>query len=107
MVHGPAVNSRLRNVVEYGPDPRGWAVFRRLSGMLQRAHTGRGATRVVDTQRRFTGLADVGQRMTGMAPLGKGRPVVPANSELSDERAAGVLDDGALRIFAERLRRGR
>lgn len=101
-----AINARLVPAVEYGPDPRGWGFFNRLSAVIQRGNAGREGTRVLDLQYRFTGLLDSPQQMTGMAPLGLAAPVVPSTSELGDERAAGPLNDMALRIFAERLRRG-
>lgn len=104
---GAAINSRIVPQVEYGPDPRGWRLFNRLSGVLQRGISGTEGTRVIDAQDTFTGTTASGQSFAGMAPLGQARPQVAATSQLSDERAAGALDDGALRIFAERLRRGR
>ena len=103
-----AINARRVSVVEYGPDPRGWGMFARLSGFLQRGHAGREGRRVIDTQESFSGaVATAPQSFSGMAPLGRARPLTADTAELSDERAAGALEDGALRIFAERLARGR
>lgn len=102
-----AINARVVPIVEYDPDPRGWGMFARLARVFQRGHTGHDGTRVLDLQQRFTGLLDSPQMMTGMAPLGSGLPVVKEGSVLADERAAGVLTDTSMRIFAERLRRGK
>lgn len=103
-----AINARRVSVVTYDVDPRGWAMFRRLSGVLQRGINGRDGTRVIDPHRSFTGtLAVAPQSMSGMAPLGAARPVAPASSELADHRSAGIIEGGAVRIFAERLRRGK
>lgn len=104
---GSAINSRLTTAVEYGPDPRGWGMFSRLSRVLQRGISGTTGTRVVDTQERFNGYTRSPQSFTGMAPLGLAAPIVKSTSVLSDERTAGALDDTALRIFAERLKRGK
>jgi len=102
-----AINARVVPVVQYDPDPRGFALFTRLARVFQRGHTGHDGTRVLDPQGRFTGLIDSPQMMTGMAPLGLARPVTKDTSVLSDERAAGVLNDAGLRIFAQRLTRGK
>ena len=103
-----AVNARRVSEVAYGPDPRGWRTFRRLSGVLQAGHTGRAGTRVIDPVSTFGGALDVApQGFSGMAPLGAAAPVAPASSTLGDQRAAGALTNGALSIFAERLRRGK
>lgn len=103
---GTAINAQRVTVVAYGPDPRQWGFFRRLSGVLQRAQMGREGTRVLDPVTTFHGTVDSGQRFTGLAPLGVAGPVVERTAELGDERSAGLFDDTATRIFAERLRRG-
>lgn len=104
----PAINARTRPVVDYGVDERGWSWFRRLSRALHGGISGSSSRTVIDTQRVFHGtIAAQPQEFTGMAPLGAVRPVVKAGSTISDERAAGVLDNGSMRIFAERLRRGK
>lgn len=102
-----AINTRVVPVVQYDPDPRGWRTFTRLARVFQRGHTGHDGTRVLDTQARFTGLIDSPQMMTGMAPLGNARTVTKDTSTLADERAAGVLNDTGLRIFGQRLTRGK
>lgn len=104
---GTAINARRVTVVEYGPDPRQWGFFRRLSGVLQRAQMGREGTRVLDPVVTFHGTVDSGQRFTGLAPLGASTAVVATTSDIGDERSAGLFDDTASRIFAERLRRGK
>lgn len=101
-----AINARVVPVVQYDPDPRGWSLFTRLARVFQRGHTGHDGTRVLDPQRRFNGLLDSPQMMTGMAPLGMARTVTKETSVLADERAAGVLEDTGMRIFAQRLSRG-
>ncbi len=102
-----ATNARLVPVVEYGTDPRGWAMFHALSGVLQRGISGREGTRVLERGAQWNGYAAPPQQFTGVAPLGNARPVVGRSSDLADERAAGPLNDLALSIFADRLRRGR
>lgn len=102
-----AINARVVPVVQYDPDPRGWRLFTRLARAFSGGHTGRDGTRVLDLQARFTGLVDSPQMMSGMAPLGLARPITKDTSVLADERAAGVLNDTGLRIFAERLTRGK
>lgn len=102
-----AVNARLVPIVEYGPDPRGLGMFRRLSAVLQRGHRGQDGTRVVERWGTWHGYAQAPQQFTGMAPLGNARPVTNRVSDLGDERST-QLSDAALAIFAERLkRRGR
>lgn len=104
---GSAVNARPTTIVEYGVDPRGLRLFRGLAGVLQRGIAGTDGTRVLERNAEWNGYAVAPQQFTGMAPLGNARPVVERSSELADERAAGALTDGALRIFADRLRRQR
>lgn len=101
-----AVNARLVPIVEYGPDPRGLGMFRRLSGVLQRGHRGQDGTRIVERWDEWHGYAAAPQQFTGMAPLGDARPVTARVSDLGDERSS-QLNDAALNIFANRLRRGR
>lgn len=101
-----AVNARLVPVVEYGADPRGLSMFRRLSAVLQRAHRGTEGTRVLPRWENFHGYALAPQQMTGMAPLGDARPVTSRQSTLADERSAQMAD-ATLAVLAERRRRGR
>lgn len=100
-----AANARVTRIVEYGVDPRGAGLFASLTGAASGVLAG--ALRVVDPQRRFNGIAANPQKFVGLAPLGLARPVVKANAVLSDERASALIDDPSLRIFAERLGRGR
>lgn len=101
-----AVNARLVPIVEYGPDPRGLGMFRRLSAVLQRGHRGQDGTRVLPRWGEWNGYAAAPQQFTGMAPLGVARPVTDRTSELGDERSS-QLNDSALSVFANRVRRGR
>lgn len=101
-----AANARVERVVTYDPDPRGGRLFARLTGAAARALNGRRA--VIETNATFHGALPVAlQSFAGMAPLGQVPPIHPASSEITQERAAGVLDSTHMRIFAERLRRGR
>lgn len=108
---GPA-NARTVPITEFAVDRRGWGMFARLAGVHQRGIDGTAGTRVLDPETasaggRYTGSTSaVVQRFLGVAPLGLARPVAPTTSTLPEERAAG-LADLPLRIFAERLARGR
>lgn len=101
-----AINSRVVPTVEYGVDPRGLGLFRRLSSVFQRAHRGTEGTRVLPRWETFNGYAAPVQQMTGVAHLGNSRPVTPLVSELGNERSS-QLNDAALQIFADRMRRAR
>ncbi|MFP5372394.1 MAG: hypothetical protein ACLGI3_16825 [Actinomycetes bacterium] len=102
---GQAANARLAQVVDYGPDPRGWAMFAALSGHHNRTLNSQRA--VVASHPEHNGWMRPLQRMIGLAPLGMG--TAPArrgpNAEIGDERSS-ELDNPAMRIFAERLKRG-
>jgi hypothetical protein len=102
-----SINATVSPIVDYGPDPRGWRLFAALAGSHQRGISGVAGGRILDRQETFTGLADSPQRFSGMAPLGGGPAIVPAAAVLQEERASGPLNDMALRIFAQRLTRGR
>lgn len=103
-----AANAQLVQTVEYGIDRRGWGMFGRLSGVLQRAHTGRVGVRVVERGAAFTGYAQSPQRFTGVGQLlGGGRPVTLRTSQLVDERSTPAIDDPAMRVFSDRTRRRR
>ena len=100
-----AANSSVGAIVSYGPDPRGWRMFAALSGAHNRDLNAQRA--VVETHPEHKGWVRPLQRLAGLAPLGlgAGRPVAEKTSELGDERST-ELDNPALRIFAERLKRG-
>ena len=100
-----AANTSVGRIVDYSPDPRGWSMFAALAGAHNRVLNR--APAVVESYPEHHGPMAPRQRMVGLAPLGlgAGRPVTPAGSQLSDERS-DVLSNPALRIFAERLRRG-
>jgi hypothetical protein len=101
-----AANARIERVITYDPDPRGARMFYRLTGAVNRALNRQRA--VIDTTATFHGAIPVTvQSFAGMAPLGQVSAISPRNSEMTDERAAGVLDSPHMRVFAERLRRGR
>lgn len=103
-----AVNARIGQIVEYGPDRRpGVGIFAALNGRVGRELNGTRA--VVDpiSGSSFHGYTNTPQRFVGIAPLGVARPVTPTTSTLGDEREANPLNDGALRIFAQRLARRR
>lgn len=106
-VDGAAINAQLAPETVYGIDPRGWAWFRQITGLNARAMAG--ATRVIDPVATFNGdTGHAAQSFSGLAPLVGGvKPDARESSQMSDERAAGALTNGALAIFAERLRRGR
>jgi hypothetical protein len=102
-----AANARVVSTVEYTVQQRGWRSWFALASLQQRALAGRNSAPVMARHDgNFHGYAASPQRMTGLAPLAlSGRVVAKASSELVDERSAG-LDDPALRIFRERMRRG-
>ncbi len=100
-----AINARTATTLDFDPDPRGRSMFVRLSRIGGLTIAGRDARRTVDPTTRFTGTMRGRLPMTGVARLGSGRPVVDANAELPDERTGSVINDPALRIFAERLAR--
>jgi len=99
-----AINARTVPIVEYGIDPVGWRMFAGLSRVLQRATSAGEGLAAVRRGADFTGYTASPQSFRGMAPLGLSKPVVRANTEIGDERSA-LLDDTAMRIFAERLKR--
>ncbi|WP_154793301.1 hypothetical protein [Occultella kanbiaonis] len=104
-----AVNARVSAIVSYGLDRRGAGLFAALTGRTNGELNG--SRPVVDTARdggrTFHGTTATPQRFTGIAPLGIARPVAPTNGTMADELSASPLNDGALRIFAQRLARGR
>ena len=102
-----AVNSEIVPTVEYGPDPRGWAMFTSLAGIVQRGVAGRNGGRVLNTQGTFNGYGQSVQKFSGMAPLGQAIPLTRTTATLADARSASPLDNTALRIFAQRLTRGK
>lgn len=102
-----AVNSAVVPTVEYGPDPRGWGMFTALAGVIQRGVAGHNGGRVLNTQAAFNGYGQSVQKFSGMAPLGRGIPLTRTTATLADARSASPLDDTALRIFAQRLTRGK
>jgi hypothetical protein len=102
-----AVNSEIIPTVEYGPDPHGWSMFTSLAGIVQRGVAGRNGGRVLNSQAAFNGYGQSVQKFSGMAPLGHGIPLTRMTATLADARAASPLDDTALRIFAQRLTRGK
>lgn len=100
-----AANTSVGRIVDYSPDPRGWSMFAALTGAHNRILNR--APAVIEHYPEHHGAMRPRQRMTGLAPLalGSGRPVTARTSQLSDERS-DALDNPALRIFAERLKRG-
>lgn len=99
-----AVNAEPGRIVEYGIDPRGWSMFAALSGAHRRDLVAKPA--VIERNPEHNGYMRPLQRLVGLAPLGLGtaRPVAGGSSEIGDERSS-QLDNPALRIFAERLKR--
>lgn len=104
---GSAINAYPTRVVEYGVDPRGARLVAGLTGVLGRVLRGSEGTVVTRRSPEWNGYAAPPQQYTGMAPLGVGTVVTGRVSDLSDERAGGIMDNTALRIFAARLARGR
>lgn len=102
-----AINTSVQPIVDYGIDPRGVGMFRSIAADGRRAVAGRQGTRVLDPVRRFNGLAVTPQRFVGLAPLGASRTVTPRSARMDGEPSMPTFDDTALRIFAERLRRGK
>lgn len=105
------INADPVAVVLYGPDPRGWAMFARLSGMLQRGMNGTSGTVIVGEKsepgRAFYGYMPAAPRASavGLAPLGSARIIPPGDPDFVHARSDGILDDSAMRIFAQRLAR--
>ncbi|MBN9327808.1 MAG: hypothetical protein BGO38_07905 [Cellulomonas sp. 73-145] len=102
-----AVNQTTDPIATYHIDPRGWSFFARLSGFVQRSNAGTNGSHVYAAQPIFTGYAAPPQQYTGMAPLGLAAPVIDRTATLQDQKESSPLNDTALRIFAERLARGR
>lgn len=101
-----AANAQLAPVVEYSvTGDRGWRQFAALSGAHARDLNAQRA--VIETHPDHHGWTRPLQALRGLAPLalGAGRPAAGPSSEIGDERSSG-LDNPALRIFAERLKRG-
>jgi hypothetical protein len=103
MPRARAINARVVETVEYGPDPRGWALFASLNATAARVR--QAARRVLDPVERFHGFAIAPQGFAGGANLGSASPIAKDTSTLPDERAAGVLSSPAETIFAQRLAR--
>lgn len=100
-----APNATIGPVVDYGPEPRGWRMFARLTGRYGRAIAGREGTAVVEHVAMSHGPVRMApQVFTGGASLGRVPAVAPGNSEITDERSAGVLNATHMRAFANRLR---
>lgn len=99
-----AGNAHVSQIVDYGPDPRGWSMFAALSGAHNRTLNRQPA--VIERHPEHHGYMRPLQRLMGLAPLGMGTAKAAAgpNAEIGDERSS-ALDNPALRIFAERLRR--
>lgn len=101
-----AINAQPATITEYGLDPRGWGMFRSLSGVLHRGIAGTETPVVIDRVSQFGGWGHSPQRFAGLDGLsaGRQRPVTQSNSVLSAEKSA-TTEDAALRVFAERLGR--
>ena len=100
-----AINAVPSSVVDYGPDPRGWAMFSALSGAHNRDLNAQRA--VIDTsQSAGGGWHRPLQRMRGLAPLilGSGRAVTSKSSSIGDH-VSDPGENAAERILAERWRR--
>lgn len=103
-----APNAVVTQVVQYLPDPRGWRMFTSLSAVWQRGISGHTGVREVPRYADFQGaLPTTLQPFEGMAYAGRTDPVVAKSATMSQERSGGSLTDAGLRIFAQRLARGK
>jgi hypothetical protein len=108
---GAAANSRMRSVVEYTVDRRGWGMFSRLAGRAQMGIAGTETRRVIDRtapSNSWNGRIHASpQRFVGLANLSSAAiPRTDRVAELSDAKSAG-LETGAQRLFRERMARRR
>lgn len=109
---GPS-NEVIAQVVDFGPDPRGTAMFAALSTAQAAPMSGQdGQVYVGDRgapERSFNGtVANGPQAFTGAAALalyGTAQPVSPRNATFDTARAADALNDTPMRIFAARAAR--
>ena len=112
----PSINETVVPVGLFAPDPRGLGMFQALSGMQQRGLSGHIGT-VVWGEKKADGHAFNGtfkwspQHFAGLAPLSAGGArAIPdriAGGDFQQQLSDGPVNDSAMRIFAERLRRGR
>lgn len=102
-----AVNLTIEPVATYHTDPRGWALFRRLSAAIAGPLNGRTGQHVYPSPNDFHGYAPSPQRFAGAAQLGAARPVVARSSTFTAEKEQNPTNDVAERVFLERSRRGR
>lgn len=112
----PCINSTTVPVALFAPDPRGLAMFDALKNMHQRGLSGHIGT-VIWGEKKSDGHAFNGtmkwspQHFAGLAPLSSGGArAIPdriAGNDFQHQLSDGPVNDSAMRIFAERLRRSR
>ena len=109
------INQETAPVTDFGPDPRGTAMFAALNGVAQLGISGHDGLVYLGDQgspeRSFNG--DLGhslQHFTGAAALamyGAAKPISPTSGTFETAHAANALTDAPLRIFAARANRNR
>lgn len=103
MTGNPAPNAVLRPVVDYAPDPNGWAfangLQRRISATLN------GARKVVPRSGTWHGWTQDVQNFRGRAgsAVGSARPIAPRSSTMQDQTTGQTV---ASQIWSDRARRG-
>jgi hypothetical protein len=112
---GAAVNQQTQAYTDFGPDPRGTAMFAALNRDGQLGISGHDGLVYLGDQgapeRSFNG--DLGhdvQRFTGAAALalyGAAAPITVTSATFETAHAANALTDAPLRIFAARANRNR
>lgn len=110
---GATLNQVKPVVADFGPDPRGTAMFEGLSGIAQLGISGHDGLVYTGDQgapeKAFNG--DLGrdmQRFTGAAALalyGAAKPISPSSATFETAHAADALTNMPLRIFAARAAR--
>ncbi len=103
-----AANARMVTRVEYGIDPRGWALANALRARFQRGIAGTEGVRHLPTHATWHGYAQPLQHFAGLAGLagGSAAPVIERTTTLTDSRSVQLTDPG-LSVFADRMRRQR
>lgn len=112
---GGSINQVSPPATDFGPDPRGTAMFAALNGVLQLGISGHDGLVYTGDQgspeKSFNG--DLGrdmQRFTGAAALalyGTADPIAAKSATFETAHAANALTDAPLRIFAARAARNR
>lgn len=102
-----AVNEAPQTVATFYPDPRGAALFHRLTGAVHAPLVTAGAM-MPQGGAQFGGYAPAPQSYRGLADLGgirRGMPISQRSAQLAGERST-ALTSASLQVFAQRSQRG-